>query len=153
MLNAKKTKQIHPLQFPYYFWTIAVFVFSGLADSVYLSISHYRVYNDIAYESFCAISRPINCDTVSQSPYSIFIGVPVPVWGIIGYSFFMLLLPFARSKEAQKQRIWPVLFFISLAFNFYCVFNKAQKQIVQEMLLKNRRLKYSKDGDDVYEVQ
>jgi len=121
MLNAKKTKQINPLPFPYYFWTIAVFAFSGLADSVYLSISHYRVYTDIAYESFCAISRSINCDTVSQSPYSIFIGIPVPVWGIIGYSLFMLLLPFVWSKEAQKQRIWPILFFMSLVFSIYSV--------------------------------
>ena len=33
------------------------------------------------------------------------------------------------------------------------IFNKAQKQIVQEMLLKNSRLKYSKDGYGVYEIQ
>ena len=121
MLNAKKTKQINPLPFSFYFWTIAIFAFFGLADSVYLSISHYRVYTDIAYESFCAISRSINCDTVSQSQYSIFIGIPVPVWGIIGYSFFLLFLPFAWNREAQKQKIWPVLFFISLIFSIYSV--------------------------------
>ena len=117
----KKNKQIIPLPFPVYFWTVAFLAFSGLADSVYLSISHYRVYTDIAYESFCAISRSINCDTVSQSPYSRFIGLPVSVWGIIGYAFFMLLLPFAWSKEAQKQRLWRILFCISLAFSIYSV--------------------------------
>ena len=116
-----KNKQIIPLPFPVYFWAVAFFAFSGLADSVYLSISHYRVYTDIAYESFCAISRSINCDTVSQSPYSIFIRIPVPVWGIIGYTFFMLFLPFAWSKEAQKQKVWPILFFMSLAFSVYSV--------------------------------
>ena len=68
---------------------------AGLVDSVYLSISHYRVYTDIGYKSFCAISRTINCDTVSQSPFSIFLDVPVPVWGIIGYTFFLLLVAFA----------------------------------------------------------
>ncbi len=117
----KKAKQIIPLPFPFYFWTVAVLALGGVLDSIYLSISHYRVYTDIAYESFCAISRSINCDTVSQSPYSIFIGVPVPVWGIIGYSFFMLLLPFAWSREAQKQRLWSILLFISLAFSIYSV--------------------------------
>jgi len=117
----KKAKQIIPLPFPFYFWTVAVLALGGVLDSIYLSISHYRVYSDIAYESFCAISRSINCDTVSQSPYSIFIGVPVPVWGIIGYSFFMLLLPFAWSREAQKQRLWSILLFISLAFSIYSV--------------------------------
>ena len=122
MLSAKKNiKQRVPLPFPVYFWTIAILAFSGVADSIYLSISHYRVYTDIAYESFCAISRSINCDTVSQSPYSIFIGIPVPIWGVIGYTFFMLFLPFALSGEAQKQRIWSILLFISLAFSIYSV--------------------------------
>ncbi len=115
----RKTKQIIPLSFPFYFWTLAALAMAGVLDSVYLSISHYRVYTDIAYESFCAISRSINCDTVSQSPYSIFISIPVPVWGIIGYSFILLFLPFAWSKKAQKQRIWPVLFLISLCFSIY----------------------------------
>jgi protein-disulfide isomerase/uncharacterized membrane protein len=117
----KKAKQITHLPFPFYFWTVAVLAFSGLADSVYLSISHYKVYTDIAYESFCALSKSINCDTVSQSPYSIFIGIPVPVWGIIGYAFILFLLPFAWSKEAQKQKMWSILFFISLAFSIYSV--------------------------------
>ena len=117
----KKNKQIIPLPFPFYFWTVAVLALGGVLDSVYLSISHYRVYTDIAYESFCAISKSINCDTVSQSTYSIFLGIPVPVWGIIGYSFLLLFLPFAWSREAQKQRIWPVLFSISLTFSIYSV--------------------------------
>jgi len=117
----KKARQIIALPFPFYFWTVAALAVAGVLDSIYLSISHYRVYTDIGYESFCAISRSINCDTVSQSPYSIFIGIPVPVWGIIGYSFFMLFLPFAWSKEAQKQRLWPIFLFISLAFSIYSV--------------------------------
>ena len=117
----KKARQIIALPFPLYFWTVAALAMAGVLDSVYLSISHYRVYTDIAYESFCAISRSINCDTVSQSPYSIFIGIPVPVWGIIGYSFFIILLPFVWSKDAKKERIWPILFFISLAFSIYSI--------------------------------
>jgi len=117
----KNKKKIIPLQFPVYFWTVAFLAFSGLADSVYLSISHYRVYTDIAYESFCAISRSINCDTVSQSPYSILISIPVPVWGIIGYTLFLFFMPFTWSKEAQKQRLWPILFFISLSFSIYSI--------------------------------
>jgi len=117
----KKARQIIALPFPFYFWTVTALAMAGVLDSIYLSISHYRVYTDIGYESFCAISRSINCDTVSQSPYSIFIGIPVPVWGIIGYSFFMLFLPFAWSKDVQKERIWPILFFISLAFSIYSV--------------------------------
>lgn len=117
----KKEKQTIPLPFPIYLWIIVFLGASGLADSIYLSISHYRVYTDITYKSFCAISKAINCDTVSQSPYSIFLGIPVPVWGVIGYTFFLLFTPFAWSKEAEKHRIWPILFFISLAFSIYSI--------------------------------
>ena len=117
----KKNKETKPLPFPVYFWTIAFIAFAGIADSIYLSISHYRVYTDMGYSSFCAISRAINCDTVSQSPYSIFLGVPVAAWGVMGYVFFLLFLPFAWNKEAQKKRIWSILFFVSLAFSIYSI--------------------------------
>ncbi len=29
----------------------------GLADAVYLAIAHYRNFTDIAYASFCAVSK------------------------------------------------------------------------------------------------
>ena len=120
-LMANKTKNNTALPFPVYFWTVAFLTTAGLADSIYLAISHYRVYTDVAYSSFCAISKAINCDTVSQSSYSFFLNVPVAVWGIIGYSFFLLFLPFARKAEAHQQRIWPLLFLLSLAFSIYSI--------------------------------
>jgi len=93
----------------------------GLAVSFNLSISHYRVYTDIGYRSFCAITRAINCDTVSQSPHSILLGLPVPIWGVIGYTFLLLLMPFARGKRADKKRIWSLLFFITLTYSVYSI--------------------------------
>jgi uncharacterized membrane protein/protein-disulfide isomerase len=113
----EKSKAVDPLPFPVYFWTVAVLAVAGLIDSIYLAISHYRVYTDIAYSSFCAISQSINCDTISQSPYSILFQVPVPVWGIIGYTFFLLFLPLAWTKAAEQKRIWSLLFLISLIFS------------------------------------
>ena len=96
-------------------------VLGGLAVSVYLSISHHRVYTDIGYASFCAISRAINCDTVSQSPFSIFLGLPVPLWGFIGYAFFLMLLLLAHSKEVVRQRLWALLFLLASCFSLYSV--------------------------------
>ncbi len=94
----RKTKAINTLPFPVYLWTIILLAIVGLADSIYLAISHYRIYTDIGYRSFCAISKAINCDTVSQSAYSIFWGVPVPVWGIIGYTFFFVAFALCRKQ-------------------------------------------------------
>ena len=117
----KKNKKIIPLPFPVYFWTTFCLAAAGIADAVYLSISHYRVYTDMGYRSFCAISKAINCDTVSQSPYSIFFGLPVPVWGIFGYGFFMLLLLLANNVDAARKRIWTILFLMALFFSVYSV--------------------------------
>jgi len=119
-ISANK-KEIKPLPFPVYFWTVILFALAGLADSVYLSISHYRVYTDIGYKSFCAISRTINCDTVSQSPFSILFSVPVPVWGIIGYVFFLLWMPLAWCRGMERRRIWTILLLLSLGFSLYSV--------------------------------
>jgi protein-disulfide isomerase/uncharacterized membrane protein len=115
------SKDIRPLPFGIYFWTVILLTVIGLVDAIYLAVSHYRVYAHIGYKSFCAISRAINCDTVSQSPYSIFLNLPVPVWGVIGYGFLLLCLLFAGSKHAQKKRMWSIVFWISLIFTCYSV--------------------------------
>jgi len=112
-----KDKPVKPLPFPVYYWTVAILSLAGLLNSIYLAISHYRVYTDIGYRSFCAISKAINCDTVSQSPYSIILDVPVPVWGIIGYSIFLLFLICAWSKPFHNKPLWSILIFIAVIFS------------------------------------
>jgi uncharacterized membrane protein/protein-disulfide isomerase len=120
MENAKKNKSALP--FGVYYWTVAFLAAAGLADSIYLAISHYRVYTDITYSSFCAISKAINCDTISQSPYSIFVGLPVPTWGVAGYLCFLLLLAFAKTPQANKKRMWSLLYLVSWIFSLYSLF-------------------------------
>jgi uncharacterized membrane protein/2-hydroxychromene-2-carboxylate isomerase len=115
-------KTIKPLKFLYYFFTVVIIGLIGLGDAIYLSISHYRVYTDIGYMSFCAISRSLNCDTVSQNPYAILFNAPVPVWGVLGYAFFLILLAFAWPQKAQHKRVWATLLLISLCFTLYSIF-------------------------------
>lgn len=117
----KTDKKIKPLPFPVYFWTVGIIAMAGLADAVYLAVSHYRVYTDMGYKSFCAISKSINCDTVSQSSFSIFLDVPVPIWGIVGYLLFLLLLYPARKAPSDRNRLWPTLFAIALGFTIYSI--------------------------------
>ncbi len=59
----KKEEAIKPLPFPVYYWTVVSLSIFGIANSIYLSISHFHVYTDIGYRSFCAITRVINYDT------------------------------------------------------------------------------------------
>ena len=107
----KKIKKIIPLPFHYYFLPMMAIAVCGLLASIYLSISHYRVYMDIGYKSFCAISKSINCDTVSQSPYSIFINVPVPIWGVLGYlSFILMMLLVLHQKSDKKSSLQMIIY-------------------------------------------
>lgn len=117
-----KKDNIRPLAFGAYFWPFAGLAFTGLIDALYLTVSHYRVHTDIGYESFCAISRAINCDTVSESQYAVLGNLPVPVWGVIGYLFLLLLLGFTRMRKADRIRMWPLLFAVTLFYSGYSVF-------------------------------
>ena len=118
-IDKTNSKDIRPLPFGVYFWTVIMITVIGLIDSVYLSVSHYRVYTNIGYKSFCAISRAINCDTVSQSSYSLFLNLPVAVWGAMGYGFLLLCLLLAGSKSAEKRRMWSIVFWTALVFSCY----------------------------------
>jgi uncharacterized membrane protein/protein-disulfide isomerase len=111
-----------PLKFPVYFWSIAAFAVSGLLSMAYSSFSHYRVHTDIQYVSLCAVSEAVNCDAVSQSIYSIFLKLPVPVWGFLAYGFFLILLSFAYLQEAKPHRIWLLLFLTALFFSGYSLY-------------------------------
>ena len=115
-MASKKIKTFH---FNWYYIPVFAIALGGLANMIYLFISHYRMYTDIGYESFCAISAAINCDTVSQSSYSVFFNMPVAAWGIVGHLFVLYLLFLAAAPSANRQRMWPLLFWISLAFSIY----------------------------------
>ncbi|MGB5157083.1 vitamin K epoxide reductase family protein [Desulfobacterium sp. N47] len=116
-----KRYDIKSFPFPVYSGTIAFLLLAGLADSIYLSLHHYLIYTDIGYESFCAISKAINCDTVSQSPYSVLLGMPVALWGLFAYCFCIFLLPFAYHSDAGRKRIWRLFFAVSLIFSFVSI--------------------------------
>lgn len=96
-------------------------VFVGLLDNLYLLYSHYRNYTDIAYSSFCAISKSLNCDTVAQSPWSVVWGIPLALWGIVGYLFFLIILLSARKKNDQQFHVWNILFITAIFFSISSV--------------------------------
>jgi len=56
---------------------------------------------DPDYQSFCAVSEGMNCETVALSDYSTIMGRPVSVWAVAGYAFLALLalLGLVRLKD------------------------------------------------------
>ena len=109
----RSRQNIKPFPYPAYFIPVLLLVVAGLVVSLYLAYSHYKNYTDLHYQSFCAISNSINCDTVSQSPYSIFI-IPIPIWGALGYALLLLLLPLTRKD--RQCRTWSLFLLIILLF-------------------------------------
>jgi protein-disulfide isomerase/uncharacterized membrane protein len=116
----KDSKKSLPYQ--YYFIPILTLTLAGIADTIYLAFSHYKNYTDISYASFCAISKAINCDTVSQSPWSILLNVPVALWGLLGYSLFFIILIAARKNSENNLHLWSLLFVLALIYSLSAVF-------------------------------
>lgn len=100
-----------PKRLPYkaYYLPVLILSIAGILNALYLSFLHYKNYTDPTYASFCALSRAINCDTVAQSPWSILFGVPVAIWGLIGYLFFTSLLIPLRKPLREIQPLWSLV--------------------------------------------
>jgi uncharacterized membrane protein/protein-disulfide isomerase len=111
-----------PLPYRYYYIPIFFVCLVGIMVTWYLLQSHYRNYTDIGYASFCAISKAINCDTVSQSPWAVIFGLPVALWGLFGYLLYMLLLVPLYREDNHLLPVWKLLFFFSWVFSLTAVF-------------------------------
>lgn len=116
MNHAIKTGRSTP--HPYHYYTLPVLfpLLLGIADTGYLVWSHYKNYTDLTFNSFCALTRSINCDTVSQSPWSILCGLPLAYWGFFAYALFLLLFLATLRRTNGSKQIWPLLFLLGLVY-------------------------------------
>jgi len=82
--SSEGAKQGKPHRWP----LVAALVLSlaGVGVAIQLTNIHYFTHTDPAYHSICAIDEKINCETVAESPYSVFLGLPVSVWGMVVYA-------------------------------------------------------------------
>jgi uncharacterized membrane protein len=84
-------------------WASVVGAFVVMLVSGVLQALHVRTYLDPSASSFCTVGATFDCDAVTLSRFSVFLGVPLPAWGALGgYSMFVaawrrsvLLLPLA----------------------------------------------------------
>ncbi|WP_448874572.1 vitamin K epoxide reductase/DsbA family protein [Desulfobulbus propionicus] len=109
-----KTKPI-PFPYPFYFWQIVAYALLGLSTSLYLAYTHYKNHTDINFSSFCAITQAINCDTVAQSSWSIFWGIPIAIWGVFFYTLFLLII-FPLQKQNERQVLnWSLVTLVAMS--------------------------------------
>jgi uncharacterized membrane protein len=57
----------------------------GAALSGALEWVHYRAHARAASSSFCSFGEQLDCASVALSSYSVWLGVPVPLWGLLGF--------------------------------------------------------------------
>lgn len=100
MIAASATDAGRPAGRPVPAWVIgasAILVLIGLADAVYLTITHFTTTVHLA----CSGSGTINCEKVTTSPQSSILGIPVAVLGLVFFVVYAgLCTPAAwRSPE------------------------------------------------------
>ncbi len=98
-------------------WRIAFLVACtvGVCLSADLLRLHFNVYTDPDYQSYCAMSEHVNCETVALSNYAVFLGLPMAIWGLLAY-LAMGALAVWGLKEKPPAAAWPfgLLYWLSL---------------------------------------
>jgi len=95
----------------------------GLGASVAAAYTHYHLLFDPTYRSFCDVSATISCTQVYASRFSTFRGVPVAVFGALGFIAATLLSIAGLVARQQVRESVPgylfVLSTLSLAVVLY----------------------------------
>ena len=101
---------------------IAVLALIGLLMSVYLTLHKFGYIGTLA----CGTG---SCDTVQTSPWAVFMGVPVPLMGVFGYLFLMILaIVGLQPAHANNRKLGMALFLIAdiaLIFTLYLTYLEA----------------------------
>jgi uncharacterized membrane protein len=92
---------------------IALFALVGLLIAGYLLLYKFKVLSSIA----CGTG---GCEVVQSSPWAMFLGIPVPAWGVGGYlAMLVLALLGLQPRFVNSRGLATVLFLTAtLAFGF-----------------------------------
>jgi len=96
---------------------IAFIILSAIGSVITVELTDVwvRTRMDPDFQSFCAVSEGMNCETVALSDYSTFLGGPVSVWATAGFLFIALLsvLSLVRVRDGYGRGY---LFLFSVLF-------------------------------------
>jgi protein-disulfide isomerase len=92
----------------------ALLAATGAALALVLVWQHRQAHAGIA--SFCTISEYVDCDRVATSRFSVVVGLPVAVWGVLGFGL-AFLLSLAGLSPRRRREGWPagLLFLVAAA--------------------------------------
>lgn len=84
----------------------------GVTLALLLVREHAQAHAGVA--SFCAINEYVNCDRVATSRFSVVLGLPVAVWGTLGYAL-ALVLALAGLGQRRPHPSWPTGLLLAVA--------------------------------------
>jgi uncharacterized membrane protein/predicted DsbA family dithiol-disulfide isomerase len=88
---------------------------AGLFLSIVLTRLHASAH--AGETSFCSISETVNCDRVATSRFSVVLGLPVSVWGAVGFGLAAALAASGLLRR-RPHSTWPAgLLFVLGAFS------------------------------------
>ena len=95
---------------------LAILSIVGTFIAFELTDVYVRARIDPEFQSFCAVNKDMNCETVAMSDFATLAGVPTSVWATSGYLFALFLAVFSlvRIKDGFGRGFILVL---SLVFN------------------------------------
>lgn len=71
-----------------------------------LTIELLRIFLNVNFEalaekSFCSVNSFIDCDGVAKTPFAVFLGIPLAIWGLL---FYLLILFFVFVDKLQTKK-------------------------------------------------
>jgi uncharacterized membrane protein len=101
---------------------IAVLALIGMLMSLYLTLHKFGYIGTLA----CGTG---SCDTVQTSPWAVFMGIPVPVMGLVGYLMLLVLAVVGlQPAHAENRKLGLLIFLladIAIAFTIYLTYLEA----------------------------
>src|SRR5690348_2428619 len=101
-------------------WLVSAISLFAVAGIVISSISLFHHYGS-SKTSYCDIGENFNCDIVNRSTYSVVLGVPVALIGILGYFAVLALSTVYRSK-AETSLLLLIASVAGLGFALYLTY-------------------------------
>ncbi len=100
----------------------------GLALSFVLEFVHARTFLKPASDSFCSVGEAFDCAAVAASKFSVFLGLPWALWGIVGFCALLIasvkrsyfLLPLSALAATGSLALLIVSLFLVGAVCYLC---------------------------------
>ncbi|HLC87447.1 MAG TPA: vitamin K epoxide reductase family protein [Patescibacteria group bacterium] len=94
------------------FFTIKILSIIGVILAVYLLVEQFT------QSSFrpCTINATINCDAIISGPVAKTLGIPTPLYGLIGYIVIFIAVTFRKKKLLLSMAAFGLVFCLWIAY-------------------------------------